>query len=121
MPHYFEIDPETGILKEAYVGKLDLDTLKKANDSIITDPCFVEGLNFLTDLREAEICFGYDEMVSHAHSLPRLRIKKQAFIVKEDREYGMSRMFETLTEISDLYEESEIFKTIEEGIAWLKS
>lgn len=55
MTHTFEIDLEHGILRESFVGTVDFSSLKKANAAIISDPGFKKGLNFLTDLRDANL------------------------------------------------------------------
>ena len=107
MFHTFEIDIMNGILRESFIGLIDLDVLR--------------GLNFLTDLREANIQMGYEEMFRHTSQLPDLGIKKQAFIVGRDLEFGMIRMFETISEEKGHYEELRIFKEIEDGLKWLSS
>jgi hypothetical protein len=121
MSHEFRIDCEAGLLKEAFSGLLSLDVLTESNVAIFAHLDFTEGLSFLTDLRNAQIPFGYNEMNAHVHTLPRLRISKQAFIVTHEAEYGMIRMFITLTEDSDIYDEAKIFRSIEEGMKWLTS
>ena len=121
MFHTFEIDIKNGILRESYIGLIDFDVLRDANTAIISNPEFRKGLNFLTDLREATIQVGYKEMLIHTSQLPDLGIKKQAFIVDRDLEFGMIRMFETLTNEKGHYEEVRIFKDIEEGLKWLNS
>ena len=119
MIHTFVIDTESGILRESFVGVLDLNTLTEANAEIIADSRFKKGLNFLTDLREATVDVGFEEMFIHVSKLPDLGIKKQAFIVCSNLEYGMTRMFEMLTENKGVYEKMHIFREIEEGLEWL--
>ena len=121
MFHTFEIDIMNGILRESFIGLIDLDVLRDANTAINSNPEFRKGLNFLTDLREANIQMGYEEMFSHISQLPDLGIKKQAFIVDRDLEFGMVRMFETISEEKGHYEELRIFKEIEDGLKWLSS
>ncbi len=74
MTHTFVIDEENGILRESFVGVVDLGTLKETNTTIIADSSFKKGLNFLTDLREAKITMGYEEMFRHVSELPDLGI-----------------------------------------------
>ncbi len=121
MSHEFQIDYEAGLLKEAFSGLLSLDMLTDANVAIIAHPDFTKGLRFLTDLRNAQIRFGYNAMSSHVQTLPRLHISKQAFIVTQEAEYGMIRMFITLTEDNDVYDQAQIFRSIERGMEWLIS
>ncbi len=121
MFHTFEIDIMNGILRESFIGLIDLDVLRDANTAINSNPEFRKGLNFLTDLREANIQMGYEEMFKHISQLPDLGIKKQAFIVGRDLEFGMIRMFETISEEKGHYEELRIFKEIEDGLKWLSS
>ena len=121
MSHEFRIDCATGLLKETFLGVMSLDILTESNAAIIAHPDFTKGLRFLTDLRNAQIPFGYKQMCSHVRTLPRLHISKQAFIVTQAGEYGMIRMFITLTEDSDIYDEAQIFRSIEGGMEWLIS
>ena len=119
MAHAFEIDIEHGVLRESYVGVVDGNAMEEANSAISASPSFQKGLSFLTDLRRAEMAIGYDEMVRHVSNLPDLGIKKQAFIVARDLEFGMARMFEMLSEDIGLYDESRVFRDLEKGLEWL--
>ena len=119
MPYEFRIDSQNGLLEETYAGLISLDLLTEANASIIAHPDFTEGLKILTDLRHAQIPFGYKEMSIHVRTLPPIHASKQAFIVAGEREYGMIRMFSLLAEDSDNFKESQVFTSIEESIKWL--
>ena len=119
MTHAFEIDIEHGVLRESFVGTVDGNVLKEANTEISANPSFQKGLNFLTDLRRAKITMGYEEMLRHVSNLPDHGIRKQAFIVDSDVGFGMARMFEMLSENTGLYDESRVFKNLEEGLEWL--
>ena len=121
MSHEFRIDCEAGLLKEVYSGLLTLKILTDSNAAIIAHPDFTKGLKFLTDLRNAQIPFGYNVMSAHVQTLPRLHISKQAFVVTGAAEYGMIRMFIALTEDTDIYDEAWIFTSTEEGTEWLIS
>ena len=121
MSHEFTIDCEAGLLKETFTGLMSLEILTESNKAIITHPGFREGLKFLTDFRNAQIPFGYKTMCAHIFCLPSLHVSKQAFVVAQKTEYGMIRMFLTLTEGDGIYEESKIFTSNQEGIKWLTS
>jgi hypothetical protein len=112
---------EHGILRESFKGKIDYNDLQEANTTIISNPNFKKGLNFLTDLRKTEISIDYVEMISHVSNLPDLGIKKQAFIVDSDFEFAMARMFEMLSENEGLYDEARVFNDLEKGLEWLSS
>lgn len=118
MKHEFEIDGEAGLLTETFAGEISLDLLTAANTAILNHPEFTSGLNFLTDLREARISFGYNEMGTHVRNLPRLQVVKQAFVIARDSEYGMIRMFIILTDGKGIFEEARIFRSMEDGVAW---
>jgi len=119
MSHTFVIDTENNILRESFTGIVDLNALTEANTSIISDPRFKKGLNFLTDLRGTNIAMGYKEMSMHVWKLLDLGVKKQAFIVSRDIEFAISRMFEMLADEKVHYEEVRIFREVEDGLAWL--
>jgi len=120
MKHEYSIHIEDNILTETFTGDIDLSILDQANASIIKDKNFVKGLNFLTDLREANLLITYDEMWQHTYRLPDLGINKLAIITNRDLEYGISRQFEALTNDKDLYIEISIFKDRNEALKWLK-
>jgi hypothetical protein len=121
MTHTFEIDIEHGILRESFVGVLDFKAMKDADTAIAADPSFQKGFNFLTDLRGAEITIGYEEMASHTSALADLGIKKQAFIVNSELEFGIARMFALLCDGKDLFVESRVFLNLNEASEWLSS
>jgi hypothetical protein len=121
MSHKFQINRSEGVLTETFSGLISLDILNEANKAIVAHSDFTEGLNFLTDMRNAQIPFGYNAMSAHIHKLPRLRIAKQAFIVTQEAEYGMLRMFVSMAENRDIYDQAKIFKSTEEGLEWLTS
>ena len=121
MTHEFQIDSNAGLLREVFTGSVSLDSLTRANAAILAHPNFKVGLKFLTDLRNAEITFGHKEMQYHIASLPLLHVARHAFVVSKDREYGMIRMFLSLTGTDDIFGEANIFKSIEEGLKWLTS
>ena len=119
--HTFVIDTENGSLRESYVGVVDLGVLTEANTRIIADPRFRKGLDFLTDLREAEMAVGYKEMFRHVSELPDLGTRKQAFIASHDLTFGVLRMFQTLAEEEGFYEELRVFMKFEQACEWLRS
>ena len=63
MKHTYNININDDILKGDFADIVDLAVLKKANDKIIADPEFKIRLDFLEDLRKAEIAIGFDEML----------------------------------------------------------
>ena len=121
MKHTFEIDIEHGILRESFEGVVDFKALKGADTAITADPSFQRGFNFLTDLRKAKISIGYEEIAGHASNLPDLGIRKQAFIVSDELEFGMARMFTLLTEGKEHFLESRVFWNLQEASKWLSS
>jgi len=116
-----QIDNSIGLLKEIFIGAMNLNLLTEANATIMKHPEFRPGLNFLTDLCNAEIPFGYQEMLKHILSIPSLQINRQAFIVAGEREYGMIRMFLVLAERKGIFCEGQVFRSLEEGLKWLTS
>jgi hypothetical protein len=121
MPHEFHIDAQVGLLCETYTGSLNIEALTNANAAILAHPDYRKHLDFMTDMRRAQMPFGYDEMYQHVSSLPPLHISRQAFVVTNKAEFGMIRMFIALSESSKLYEEARIFSSTEEGMTWLSS
>lgn len=121
MNYNFEIEPEKKLLKESFTGIITLQDLSKANSTVLAHPKFQQGMNILTDLRNGQISFGYQQMNQHILSLPNLHVAKQAFVVAGETEYGMIRMFMTLIENKSYFEEVELFRDMEEALRWLNS
>jgi len=121
MSHKYSINLDENILKEEFLGDIDLALLSEANSSIMNDTCFRKGLNFLTDLRKAHLLISYKEMLLHVRQLPNLAIGKQAIIANQDVEYGLARQFEALTDDRDVYTEICIFKDLNGALKWLSS
>jgi len=117
----FQIDNSRGLLKETFTGTMSLNSITEANDAIMQHPDFRSDLNFLTDLSNAKILFGYEEMFKHVLSMPSLQINQQAFIVNGNREYGMVRMFLALAENKGIFSKGEVFRSMEDGLQWLTS
>ena len=119
MQHSFDIDEKASLLKEKFTGPIKLNLLTEINEAILEHPKFRRGLKFLTDLREAHISVDYDEMSRHVSSMPSLENSKNAFVVDNDLQYGMVRMFMALTAESGQIGEAQVFRSVEEGIQWL--
>ncbi len=117
----FQIDNSIGLLKETFTGTICPNSITEANEAIMQHPDFRNGLNFITDLSNAKIPFGYEEMFKHVLSIPSLQINQQAFIVGGNREYGMIRMFLALAENKGIFSKGEVFSSMEEGLQWLTS
>ena len=120
MIYKFKIYPETGTLEESFSGEITLHELRAINDEIFADPDFRYGLNVISDVREAEINFGYDVMLAHMHSLPPLKFGKHAIVVSNKVMFGMIRMHITVTQDAELYEKSEPFYSLEEARDWIR-
>ena len=119
--HSYRIDLDSHILWESFTGEIDATDLNKANSKILNDPDFRRGLRFVSDMRDATISMGYEEMARHVQQHPDLCIKKQAFIVSSDAALGMTRMFEILSEDKCPNQETNIFKDLETALKWLNS
>lgn len=121
MQHEILIEPATGLLKETFTGTMDLDSIAEADTAIMEHPDFRSGLNFLTDLRNAEIPFNFDKVLSLVSTIPSFQINRQAFIAEKDREYGMIRVFLGLAEGRGIFNQANVFRSLEEGLQWLTS
>lgn len=119
MKHSFNIDDKASLLKEKFTGQIKLHLLTEINEAILKHPQFRCGLKFLTDLREASISIDYDEMSRHVSLMPSLENSKNAFVVDNDLQYGMVRMFMALTSESGQIGEAQVFRSMEEGMQWL--
>ena len=114
------IDKQINVLFERFRGKVTADDFREAIKESYRHPDWEKGQDVLCDIREAEFDMNYEKMSSAIRSFsPDDRSNKLALVVKRDLEYGMFRMFQALTEPTEIWREMKIFRDINEAKEWL--
>jgi len=118
MPITFDINPSDRIVVMRAVGVLDDHAVNLARASIRTHPDFDASMMQLFDMRSAEqITLSADAVRALASVSVFSRESRRAFVVRNDFQFGMARMF-------SLYSEShaqtvEVFREVEPALVWL--
>ena len=100
MPVEFEIDSGNRIVNSRAWGVIRDGDLIDHQQHLAADPQFASDLNQLYDLREVEDSTGLtaDGIRSLANSNPFDKESRRAFLVSSTADYGLSRMFQSLTD-----------------------
>jgi hypothetical protein len=111
-----------------FLATIDGDILphdfKQAMDEITASEEYPPDVNTIWDIREVDFSPMNEGL---ARSLIHIRKTtdekrgntKLAVVVTDDLSFGLSRMYQTLSELSELSQEIEIFKNIEEARNWV--
>lgn len=105
-------------------GKLTLEMYKQTMDEIISSDQYPSDVYTLWDLRKLDFS-SIDRNFVEQVTLIRKdinRVRKNAklgMVVDSDLAFGMTRMYQILSEMEDLTQEVQIFKSIEEAKEWL--
>ena len=88
---------------------------------LVADPEWKRHMNVVSDLRNARIDLTAQEMNEFANWVrQRDTAKLLAIAVSRSLEFGMSRMYQTLTEPDD-YEDTKVFHDLTEAEKWVES
>lgn len=119
--HY--VDKVRGILFVSRSGTIDTHDENRAFHERSDNPLIVPGIPVIVD------CTGMDppdttEVVQYIarhsmHIARRLNCGPLAIVVSSDVEYGMARMYQSLTEPG--HTNTKIFRSIQEAIDWIES
>ena len=120
MKYKFFIDKEINVSFAKFEGEITSNILGEYIRESYNDPDWQKNQNSLCDLREADLLLSSDEMNEIVRSYAQDdQANKLAMIVSRDLEFGMSRMFEILTEDKGIWKEYKIFRNITEAKQWL--
>jgi len=106
-------------------GKIVFDKLMDELKKIYSKPDFNPEMNTLWDLRDADVSSFPSEQVQHIQSFVsqywgKSGKSQSALIVSEDVAYGLSRMYEIMSE-GKTASKIMVFRDYEEALKWVKS
>lgn len=119
MPITYEVDHNAQRVQCAATGAIRLEDMTAHVTALATARCF--GYSQLFDFRGATMDMSAEETRRIVPLIARLREEhgqaRTAFIADTDVSFGMARMYATLAADSD--SGFMVYRTIEEGTAWL--
>lgn len=116
---YTIYDPP-GIIVARMRGRITLKELLQHQDELLEDPLFRNNLDKIVDMSLVE---SLDLHLEDEHQLVNykmakgIRERRMAFIAKDDLHFGMSRMYQIVSE--DVHQDVHVVRNLEEALAWL--
>lgn len=122
MPITYQIDPKQNLIRTTATGVLTDADILAMKRQMLEDPDFRPGMRELTDVRAIEklavTTEGVRRMVEHdQQNRADISSHRLAIVVSEEAAYGMSRMYQTMTETA--MEHVGVFRSMEEAKKWL--
>lgn len=118
--HRFE--PSLNLFVEQYDGKVHWRDFIESWKAASANPSFVPGMDDLIDLTRAEFDLGYDGMtkfVPASAAAPKETVNRIAILAPRPLQYGLARMYQSLSEESGAYKEMRIFSDLPDARSWL--
>lgn len=122
MPYRYDIDEGQNLAVVRLRDMNDVDLELEAVSAYLGDPRLRPEPRILIDRRDAPIVVPTEYLSDYAWHVGRmiasLRRPRVAVVVGNDRDYGISRMFEMRSE-GELDHQFAVFRTVEEAVEWL--
>ena len=122
MPIEIDFLRNKNILRITLTGQPTTENLNTAFTKITTSTEYPPTIDAIWDLRKADVKSADDKLIRHIIELrqkyPQRTQCKSALIASDDLTYGMSRMFQMMSE-NKLSQEMMVFRDYEEGEKWL--
>jgi hypothetical protein len=120
MPFSYIVYSEHRLVISTGSDRVTWEEIKTRQDQTKTDPDFNPEFNQIVDLRAVT---GFDMTSHHAGLLARRMIfsatSKRAFVAASPAVFGMSRMWEIFTEMSDNPSQIRVFCDLPSALKWL--
>lgn len=120
MPFSYVVYPEHRLVISTGSDRVTWQEIKDRQDQTKTDPDFNPGFNQLVDLRAVT---SFDMTGGQTSALARRTIfsatSKRAFVAADPAVFGMGRMWEIFTEMSDNPSQIRVFKDLSSALKWL--
>ncbi len=121
MKYKYKIIPERNLVQETWEGQLSKQDLIAAFSQLSADPEWKKHMNVIADFRSAQIDLSTQDMQDYVHWVRQNDTPKfLAIIVGRTVDFGMSRMFQILSE-TNFYEDSKIFYDLNQAEKWIES
>lgn len=122
MPIRYKIIPDRKVTYIKAWGKIKIDEIIMAGARMFADTKWENGFNILFDYREITECdAGYKDVLKLVHQDKKHEMLfdkcKCAIVAKSDLVFGLTRMWDTLSDGSNL--KKKIFREIHDAERWL--
>jgi hypothetical protein len=120
MKYQVYIDKALNVLFDRHEGEITYQAFRDSIRELYEHPDWQKGLDVISDLREASLVLSSSEMRQIITSfMVDDEANKLAVVVSRDSEFGMARMFEILSEETNIWKEYKIFRDMAEAKKWL--
>lgn len=120
--HGYVINKDIGLLVIKYAGETTIEELAELIATIIKDPDYSRSLNVLSDMRELNSSYSYQQMQAVVDKFPdpgeMVGKTRSAVLVAKDLTYGMGRVWGSITE-NRTVAQAQVFRGLEEALEWL--
>ena len=123
MPVSFEIHTDQGFFVSTWGGEIMDSDLQSSYETLFRDKAFKPGLNEIADMSDADMKGVTSNGLQTLSWMVRQRLGdkcagfKTAIIAPEDLSFGLSRMYEMLSD--DSPESVKVFRERDEAWAWI--
>ena len=120
-----KVEPVKSIVVIEVVGTPTHIEIQEAIDEFLRHPDHKDGMDEIWDFRKASMAsFNESKLRILAdfvkERLPKLA-KRVAYVIAKDVDYGIGRMWMTYADILNAKQERQLFRNMEEAVAWLAS
>lgn len=120
--HGYVINKDIGLLVIKYAGETTIEELAELIATIIKDPDYARSLNVLSDMRELNSSYSYQQMQAVVDKFPdpgeMVGKTRSAVLVAKDVTYGMGRVWGSITE-NRTVAHAQVFRSLKEALDWL--
>jgi hypothetical protein len=121
MKYTYKIMPGKNLVIETFKGKIFKKDLIDAASKLMIDSEYKCQMNVISDFRNAEIELSVNEVHEFANWMcENASVNSIAIVVGRVLDFGMSRMFEMLTD-SEFYNDSCVFYDLDEAEKWIET
>ena len=119
VPASYRIDKERRLVISSGTGVLTKEDIQGHMDRLLSDLEFDPTFSQLLDFREiTAVEFGPEEVRQFAQRKIYSSISRRAFLVTNDLQFGLARMFETYRELNG-ETGIRVFRSLEEAMEWI--
>ena len=120
MPFRYVVHKDLRLVVSSGLGRVSWSEIKACQDQTKTDPNFNPEFDQIVDLRATT---SFDMTVAQAGVLARRMIfsfsSKRAFVASSPAVFGMGRVWEAFTELSDNPSQIQVFYDLSPALNWL--
>lgn len=118
----YRIDPDRRLVVVTYIGAVTLDDIRTSQQMARADPAFDPGFAVLMDGLHADFsALSAEDLAKIARTTPSVRGGRRAIVVNTQLNYGLARMFSSISEAQGHGFPFALFDNLEDALRWLNS